>query len=197
MRISRSRGSLLVGRAAPVPATRPRRTRQPPTSCRFSLRCRQVDFDDLLARPPVGRRSPPLAARRLDHGLLVPCLIEPPLHNPLAKRPAGTRGCPDRSGALACIKSARTGGVVASGPSASMGPEPQRTGGSFLFYGTAPIQTFSPTTLRCNCSCLPALGASARAGRQPPSTDTPPRSSNKSKDRSLEPPPARGSSFFK
>ncbi len=48
--------------------------------------------------------------------------------------PAVTRGCLDRDGALACVKSARTGGVVASGPSASMGPEPQPTGGSFLFY---------------------------------------------------------------
>jgi hypothetical protein len=48
--------------------------------------------------------------------------------------PAAPRGCPDANGALACIKPARTGGVDASGPSASMGPEPQPTGGSFLFY---------------------------------------------------------------
>ena len=40
------------------PRARPRRTRQAPTRCRFSLRCRQADFDDLLARPPVGRWSP-------------------------------------------------------------------------------------------------------------------------------------------
>jgi hypothetical protein len=114
---------------------------------------------------------------------------------------AGSAGrharCPDRNGALACIKPARAGGVVASGPSASMGPEPRPTGGSFSFCRHGRYKHSGRTTLRCNCSCLLPLGASARAERQPPSPDTPPLGSNMSKDRSLEPPPARGSSFFK
>ena len=58
-----SAARLNTGRRRPPPRVRPRRTRQPPTSCRFSLRCSQVDFDDLLH----GRRSLPasggLAAR--------------------------------------------------------------------------------------------------------------------------------------
>ena len=37
----------------------------------------------------------------------------------------------------------------------------------FFFSGTAPIQTFSPTTLRCNCSRLLALGALAAAHGTP------------------------------
>jgi hypothetical protein len=57
-------GSLPLWRgSAGRPHARPRRTQQPPTRCRFSLRCRQVDLDDQLH----GRRSLPasggLAAR--------------------------------------------------------------------------------------------------------------------------------------
>ena len=104
--------------------------------------------------------------------------------------PADTRCCPDRNGALPAL-SPRVGGCrLASGPSASMGPEPQPTRGAFHFY------RHNTDTIKV-LLCLLALGASARAERQPPSPDTPPCSSNMSKDRSLEPPPVRGSSFFK
>ena len=61
-----------------------------------------------------------------------------------------------------------------------MGPEPQPRAALFFSTGTTPIQTFSPTTLRCNCGRLLPLGASPRAERQPPSPDTPPLSLNMS-----------------
>ena len=96
--------------------------------------------------------------------------------------PADTRGCPDRNRALACIKHARTGVSSQAGHQRlwDRSRSQHRRLYSFLSAGHR-YKHSGRTTLRCNCSCLSPLGASARAERQPPYPDTPPRGSNKSK----------------